>query len=55
MFRSRGKTPALRLYFSDFARFCESESGDSGESVNLVILAILVDLAILARGLSRLR
>ena len=31
----RGKMPALCLYFSDFAHFCESESGYSGESVNL--------------------
>ena len=44
----RGKMPALCLYFSDFARFCESESGYSGESVNLVILGIMVNLMILA-------
>ena len=44
----RGKMPALCLYFSDFAHFCESESGYSGESVNLVILGIMVILMILA-------
>ena len=44
----RGKMPALCLYFSDFAHFCESESGYSGESVNLVILGIMVNLMILA-------
>ena len=47
----RGKMPALCLYFSDFARFCESESGYSGESVNLLILGIMVNLMMILANL----
>ena len=47
----RGKMPALCLYFSDFAHFCESESGYSGESVNLLILGIMVNLMMILANL----
>ena len=47
----RGKMPALCLYFRDFARFCESESGYSGESVNLLILGIMVNLMMILANL----
>ena len=46
-----GKISALCLYFSDFARFCESESGYSGESVNLLILGIMVNLMMILANL----